>query len=333
MTERDVKGVQLERTEYFRRLLCPLWLRPETALWYAHEAFLARQYLGEFSGPSMEFGCFEGVPSFVMLGGEFNIQFDVYSEVSWNESSHVWKSHADDYYNKADPGPVENVQAATTPSVGFDVGLSWKPAHLIKAARLGIHKRLVDHDPAEPLSMFEADSFETIWAPNLYWLDNFRDVFGELRRILRPGGNLVTPLPSSEALDLMIGRWAGQADPDWIRDLDRGRFANVSRQARSLEDWYEFLEESGFRVQRHDWFLPKLAFEVNDIGMRPMFPVFMRVYETLREDKPEEWLEIKRHWIDTVFHFMSPLCELEWMEKLEIENVWHMFQLTPKGAA
>lgn len=318
------------RKEYLRRLLCPFWLRPESALWYAHEAYLARQYIGpHIRQPSLEFGCMEGVSTFVMLGGEFNPAFDVYSEVTWCRDSISWKSLDDDYYNTTNPGQVEEIDAKVLPDERFEIGLSWKHAHLNKAAKLGIHKRLIEHDPNTPLTMFESQSFATIWAPNLYWVDNLNGAVQELRRVLSNDGRLITALPDTSAPELMVYRFVDQADAEWIKDLDRGRHLNTSRQARSVDEWELFFASQDLRIVRHEMFLPKIVFQVNDIGFRPMFPVFMNIYETLKRQSFSDWHNIKEHWIDTAFHYLAPLCDVEWMEQAGMKKVWHIFELQP----
>src|SRR5262249_15597397 len=157
-----------------------------------------------------------------------------------------------------------------------------------KAGRLGIYERLVQHDPSLPLSPFADRSFATVWASNLYWVENLAGVVQELRRVLRPDGSLVTVLPDKAALDHMLYRFKDRADPEWIKDLARGRYENIARQARDLAGWSHLFREAGLRVARHDRFLPTIVFLVNDLGLRPMFPVLMDIYETLRERAPAD---------------------------------------------
>jgi hypothetical protein len=317
------------RREYLRRLLNLYWLRPESALWYAHEAAAARAYLGDpVPSPSLELACFDGAPTFVMLGGVFGPEFDVYSEVTWSADSIHWKSLKDDYYNVSSqsgaPMPVLERPQAT-----FDFGLTEKQAHADKAARLGLHRRVLTHDPSAPLTMFEPGQLATIWAPNFYWVKDIGAALAEVRRVLRPDGRFVTVLPDVSVLQHLLYRLKDRADAAWIKDLDRGRHDNFARHARDLAGWTDLFAHAGLRVARHDDLIPLPVLKAWDVGLRPMFPVLMHVYEALKARAPDEWLKIKLQWIETADHFLGPLCDLDWMKHLQSEMVWHIFALQP----
>ena len=233
----------MTQKEFFKRLLTPFWLRPESALWYAHEAFLVQEYVGtKLKSPSLELGCMDGTSSFVMLGGEFGTTFDVYKEVSWSRDSVRWKSYEQDYYNTVATSKVDHIDIKTKPTAKFDVGISGKKAHLIKPGRLGIYDELVEHDLNKPLTMLKNEQFATVWAPNFYWIDQLDTLLREVHRILRPDGRLVAVVPDSSALKHMIYQFKDRTDPEWIQDLDRGRYGNIARQARTFDQWSHFFE-------------------------------------------------------------------------------------------
>jgi SAM-dependent methyltransferase len=307
------------RRSLLRRLLGPMWLRPESALWYSHEGAAVRELLRvPLPGPSLEFGCMEGVSSLAMMGGAFPEDFDVYEHVDAAPD-------AEDRFDVS-PGDAEPLALVREPEDRFAVGLSWKQAHLEKAARLRLHERLVLADPNEPQS-FADEAFATIWAPNLYWVDRLADLLlPELRRMLRPDGRLVTVLPDAGALEHSLTRLASGADPVWIAGLDRGRAANIGRQARSAAEWKEVFEGAGLRIERHLPFLPALIFRVNDIGLRPLFPVLMEIRDSL---SPEQLTGVRRDWTELLFTQLAPLCDTEWMAG---PRVWHAFALVPASA-
>lgn len=321
------------RGDLLRRLLTTNWLRPENALWYAHMLEAANRVLGHpIAAPALELGAMDGVATFVMLGGEFAPQFDIYSEVTWTKSSIHWQSLRDDYFNAASmDGAAPPV--VRRPSQVIDVGINWKRAHVDKASRLDLYRRLIECDPNQPMTMLEDESFATIWAPNLYWMDNLSGVLAELRRVLSRRGRLVTIVPDAVQLQHMIYRFADRADVEWLRDLDRGRYENTRRHARSADEWQAVFHGSGFGVTRHERFIPALVNQVYDIGLRPLFPVLMHMHESLRECSAEKLQALKDHWVETMGYFLRPLCDTAWMERIGGEYMWHVFELRRERAA
>ncbi|MDH3974315.1 MAG: hypothetical protein OEV42_08550 [Deltaproteobacteria bacterium] len=316
--------------DIFRRLLTALWLRPERALWDAHELFIVREFLGNnFAQPSLEYGCTDGVPTFIMLGGEFELSFDDYQEVAWDRNA--YKDHSmleSDYFNNFNPDQEKESRIRTFPTSYFECGISWKEAHIKKSERLSIYKRLVCNDLGAPLDMLDDNYFATIFAPNLFWLeeDKLESTIVELKRVLQPEGRIITIFPDASQQNHLFHRFAEVSDTQWINDLDRGIHINLTHHARELDEWEKYFSQKKMRISRHERFIPSLVSEVYQIGFRPMFPVFMNMYEKLRTYSEDEWMDLKKHWIETAYHFFSPMCDTEWME---MENVWHIFELQP----
>lgn len=323
--------MKLSTKDIFLRLLTALWLRPERALWDAHELFIVRDFLGDnFAQPSMEYGCTDGVPTFIMLGGEFEFTFDDYQEVKWDKNS--FKDHSmlsSDYFDQFDSGKKSETRIARLPTNHFEYGISWKDSHIRKSERLSVYNKLVCVELGAPLEQLQDDYFQTIFAPNLFWMGNndLSSTFAELKRVLCHDGRIITIFPDISQKDCLFHRFAEESDVQWINDLDRGMHINLTRQARSLEDWEECFGQYGLCVTRQERFIPSLVSEVYQIGLRPMFPVFMNMYEKLREHSETEWMDLKMHWIDTISHFLSPLCETGWMEEKGMDKVWHIFEL------
>ncbi|MGO6903974.1 methyltransferase type 11, partial [Rhizobium ruizarguesonis] len=61
-------------SENFNQLLNVFWLRPETALWRYLDIEAMRDF--QFIGRSLDFGCGDGLFSFIRAGGEFDPLFD-----------------------------------------------------------------------------------------------------------------------------------------------------------------------------------------------------------------------------------------------------------------
>ena len=312
-----------------QRLLIPLWLRPESALWYAHMLDEAQDFLGSFEHPAMEFGCMDGVNTFVLLDGEFDWSFDVFSDVTWSKSSHKRSTLNDDYFDAVAPTVPTNI--IRKPHKGsFDIGLDWKKNHVVKAERLNIFREFILCDLNKPLDMVNTETLQTIWAPNLYWVNNLLLYIQELHRILYSNGRLITIVPDVKQLEYSFYRFASNETRPWFQDLDRGRNTNYQKTARCYGDGADMFESSGFTVSQHRQFLPSLVGKFYDIGFRPMFPVFMNIHEQLKRSiSSEEFLDLKRHWITTITHFMEPLCDASWMSHME--HLWHIFELKKKA--
>jgi hypothetical protein len=318
----------MTKLDIMQRLLVPLWLRPESAMWYAHMLHEARRMLKDFENPAMEFGCMDGLNTFVLLGGEFEQSFDIFSEVKWDKSSHTRSTLKDDYFDTA--GSLTKDKIIQKPHEGyFDLGLDWKESHIKKAKRLNVFRDHVLCNPNKSLDMIQDKTFQTIWAPNLYWIENLSGLTNELSRILRVNGRIVTIAPGTEQLNHSWYRFADKANKKWLQDLDRGRYENSQKTARTYEDWISFFNSCGLEVSKHRRFIPSIVGEIYDIGFRPMFPVFMNMYEKLKNSiSSSEFLELKQHWIDTISHFLEPLCDTSWMAQME--HLWHIFELKKK---
>ena len=313
-------------TDYLERFLVPYWLRPESALWYAHEAAIVRPRLpSPLPERSLELGCMDGITSYVMLGGAFDPAFDVYSELDASVAEQRSYKPGDDYFDRRREDAASDIRGRA-PRDRFGVGLTWKDRHAEAARELGIHGEVVVDEREAGLSRFDDGEFELVWGPNLYWLDKLEETLAEIRRVLRPDGRLVTVLPDGIAPELMLGRLAGRFDRGWIESLDRGRHANVSRQARRIEEWHELFERVGLAVADHEPYLPSVVLRVHDIGLRPLFPVLIEVYQCLPR---EDLLAVKGHWNELAMELLAPLCRREYPPELGVVDVWHLFELTP----
>jgi hypothetical protein len=312
--------------DIFRRLLTPLWLRPERALWDAHELCTVGRVLGLIQSPSMEYGCTEGTNTFVMLGGEFDLSFDEYDESSLVPGTGT--TLASDYFDVH--SDKKRVGIKKFADQKFDIGVSWRESHIVKSARLGLYEALSCVEIGAPLPMIASDSIRTLWSPNLYWNegDAFLRLLQEHKRVLHDEGQIITILPDEAQRRCQFFPHLSQHPFDSIApSIDRGIHANTTRHAQSYAEWKEFFGSQGLKIEHHEMFLPSLVSQVYQIGFRPMFPVFKQMYDALLKHDISKLLDLKQHWIDTVLHFMLPLCDVEWMKKHGMEYTWHTFVL------
>jgi SAM-dependent methyltransferase len=313
----------IETHEFFKRLLSHNWLRPELALVHAHQLHAVASLLPrKIVQPSLEYGCTDGVCTFVMLGGEADFAYDDYLDISDCPAD----SLADDYFEKA--SEIGNHVVVRPATDHFTYGVSWRGSHLARAARLRLYQGLMERDLGHPLP-FESSSTNTIWAPNLFQVptQQLLPTLQEFQRVLTPDGTIVTILPDLAQSDRDIWRRFPSL-PQEVRDrMDRGISRNLTMNARSDADWRQTFACAGLRVTGHSSFLPKIVSEIYQIGLRPMFPALLEAYSLLRSADLEEFIRIKRRWIDTEYDFLLPMCDVGPEFGVEGELLWHAYRL------
>jgi hypothetical protein len=314
----------------FKYLLQAFWLRPESAMWYAHSLTLAKKYLAQFDSPSLEFGCMDGVNSFIMLGGEFHKDFDVYNEVEWDKDSHKKSTLNNDYFDIFNEDEIVLIEKK--PLHKFDLGIDWKDSHIRKCERLELYNKLQKIDVNYPVFDAQDNHFRTIWAPNIYWMRNLESVIGELARVLNSDGKLITIAPGPMQAEYMFYKYADFSNKEWLQNLDRGRYENSKITGKSLSEWKKLFALKGLSITKHEMFIPEIIAKTYDIGFRPMFPVFMNMYETVKKISPSDLKDLKKHWVDTVYDLAEPLCVTDWIDKKypNAEKAWFIFELKKK---
>ena len=302
-----------------------LWLRPERALWDAHELAAVVQLLGPaFARPALEYGCTDGINTFVMLGGKVGFDFDDYADLLEGQSI---TPHKRDYFETT--GTNVPTPRADETTQRFDVGISWKQSHIEKAARLEIYDKLSVAELGHPIIGYTDGSFETIWSPNLYWNmpDALQAILADHVRLLSSTGRLVTILPIADQADSEFWSKMHFMPSDWFREMDRGIADNLTRNAKSDAEWRDVFRTVGLKVSRHEPFLPEMVGSVYQIGLRPMFPALMEAYKILKTENLQGWREFKQHWIETASHFLLPLCDVSPSTLPGHRPLWHVYEL------
>jgi hypothetical protein len=316
--------------DLFRRLLTPVWLRPERALWDAHELYHVREMLGSrFERPALEYGCTDGINTFVLLGGEFAPDYDDYVDLV---RAREWTSGQSeppdaDYFRVFRPElrAVINKPAHAQ----FDVGVSWQDAHIEKSKRLAIYQELHLIQQNSPMTPLYGWNFRTIWSPNLFWSEpeHLLEILLEHARVLHQDGRILTILPDRAQIEANLLAKLPSLPADWRDAIDRKIGLNLTRNARSDDAWRAFFGQCGLRVSDHAQFLPRIVNDIYQVGFRPMFPVFLQMYSMLKAGSSDDILDVKRHWIDTVYHFLEPLTELGRRDGYAHSALWHLYEL------
>jgi SAM-dependent methyltransferase len=284
-------------------LLSVFWLRPETAMW--RELDIRAMHAFEFRSPSLDLGCGDGIFSFIRAGGRFAETFDAFGAMG----------SLDKFFENVDVFDAFN--ESLRPSIrrpadyGIDCGFDHKQNLLRKSGQLGLYRELKEGDANQKLPF--ADSFfRSVFSNIVYWLDDPKFVAAEIARVLQRGGRACLMLPNSTlpAFSFYNQLYMKSREPQWafLEKLDRGRFADNIRQARSATAWEELFVGAGLKVVQRTSHLSKTIIQIWDIGLRPLFPV---LHKMARFVTTEELPAIKREWVSILRQFAEPLAAMD----------------------
>jgi len=323
-----MKSGAIGRKDLFRRLLGGLWLRPESALWYSHMLYAARKFSAHrLPRPCLDFGCMDGLNSFLLMNGTTPEKFDIFDEVRIAKSDSCSGLVGNDYYDRIKVGTRWEV---TRVRRKFDLGLVWKKSHMTKAGRFGAHKNLFLWKPGSPLRDIPSSSLGGVWAPNLYWMQDLSQILREFARVVRPQGRVVTIGPDASLSENMLARLCKGYDARWLQRLDRGRSENA-KKGKTLEGWNRLFRRSGLQILRHERFLPPAVNLAYEIGLRPMFEALVEMRNLALREFPGKYLSFKRDWIRRLLHLSAPLLR-DSSGASKGGQLWHIFELTPLPA-
>ena len=303
----------------FDELLNAFWLRPETALW--REIDIRAMAPFEFQSPSMDLGCGDGIFSFVRAGGGFDENFDAFRAIAGLDKFFDKVDVFDAFDGSAKPIVIRR------PSYSIDCGFDHKENLLRKAEQLGLYRELKLGD-ANRLLPFPDQSFNSVFSNIVYWLEDPQSAIVEIARVLRPGGHACLMLPNQTLPEFSFYNQlhvkTGNSDWAFLEKLDRGRFTDNIRQARSGEKWETMFGGAGLSVVRHIAHLSKTVVQIWDIGLRPLFPVLCRMAHALA---PDELIKVKCEWVATLRQFLEPLVQMDNQLCQGVEPAFHCYIL------
>lgn len=288
-------------TDFLKEHLNVWWLRPESALWDAVASEAQRRV--SLPSPSLDFGCGNGLYSFIAAGGAFDPDYD-------------WFRHAEtggfargrdiyDVPSRVDAGR----HVARRPRRGFDFGFDHKANLLSQAARLGFYRELRRGDGNARLP-FPDGSLRSVYCNMLYWLDDPASRFRELGRIVAPGGRVVLALQDpSFKRTCESYQWRARKS-ELLRMLNRGR-AETHCWTATASQIKAFGRPAGLRLVDRVGYLCAPVLRFWDVGLRPLSPPLIEMARRLR---PRDRRAVKALWMESA---LPPLREL-----LEVERRW-----------
>ena len=306
-------------TSTLNQLLNVFWLRPETALW--REIDIRAMQSFSFESPSLDIGCGDGIFSFIRAGGKFSSEFDAFQAMSG----------LDKFFEKVDVFDAfnEKVSPAVTqvPEYQIDCAFDHKQNLLNKAAQLGLYGSLKQGDGNQSLPYLD-ESFNSVFSNIIYWLNEPEAVLKEVTRILKPNGRVSLMLPNHSLPEFSFYNqlFVKTGNQQWafLDKLDRGRFSDNIRQAKTRKVWEKIFNDAGLRVVEHKAHLSETVVKTWDIGLRPLFPVLHRMIQAIPSS---ELPEIKNEWIATLRYFLEPLADMDDSLSKNSEPAFHCYIL------
>ena len=305
-----------------KELLNVYWLRPETALWRAIDIEVMKNF--DVCGNSLDLGCGDGILSYIRGGGKFDISFDDYSSIG----------NLDKFYSNNDIHDffIESYQPKIThkPNYKFSTALDHKENLLFKANKLDFYKDIVIHDANKKLP-FDNNHFDSIFSNIVYWLDDPQKSINEIARILNKNGRVALMLPNITMPEFSFynNKFIKTKDShyEFLKFLDRGRYASNIKIAKSFYDWKSIIDNSGLKIVEHKRHLSKTVIQIWDIGLRPLFPVLHKMVNAI-EDR-NKLIDVKMEWIDIFMKFLEPIFDLEIENMLDQneEKAFHFYIL------
>ena len=283
-------------------LLRTFWLRPETALWRALDVQAMEGF--PLEEPSLDFGCGDGLFSFLRAGGRLHPDFDAFESMGHLEG-YFQNQDAFDHCEEGFALPV-----LREPSYRITCALDHKENLLKKTRPLGLYREWFQADGNGTLP-FPDGQFRSLFCNILYWLDQPGAALREFQRVLQPGGRACLFVPNPRFLEasfyLQQGGEHAPAEYAFLSLLDRGRMAEI-RQLHAPAHWEALIAEAGLQVERRTDLLSIPTVQMWDVGLRPLFPPLLRMARGLDR---AALAPIKAEWVDILMKFLAPLMALD----------------------
>lgn len=287
----------MRNNNWLNKFLNVYWLRPENAIWRANNCKAIQDF--DFVQPSLDLSCGDGVFNFMLAGGEFNTEFDIFGATddldNFFENKDIYNSTHDQY----------NPSISTRPNYQITVGTDWKQSLLDKANALNFYDELVKHDNNELLP-FEDNRFKTVFSNSVYWIDNVELHLDEISRVLDShNGQAILILKTKhvrEFLQNLWSEWRETVGEELINMIDRGRSGHYAH-VYTDEGWTQRLNDAGLNVVERRTTATQFHGRMWDVGLRPISPHLIKMAYSLPVDERQQ---IKQEWMDTWQRLLEP---------------------------
>ena len=282
--------------DFLREQLNVWWLRPESALWDSIASHaVARCAMPE---PSLDFGCGNGIYSFVTAGGRFDADYDWFVNANPETDRDMFDAVATDDLARWIVEP---------PARQFTHATDRKGNLLRQALGTGLYRCggfLSDGNRGVPVL---DESYASIFSNMLYWLESRERALREIHRMLRRGGTAVLWLIDESFRTTCESYQWKTLGSAFLRELNGGRAEHI-KWTVSNEAIQALSQQLGFDIVSNDRFLSPWMLKFWDVGLRPLARPLIKMVGLLT---PADRRALKAEWIDTCERLLRPLYETE----------------------
>ena len=212
------------------------------------------------------------------------------------QSNQLLFDGVNDYFSGGDPylyfdkdSILSSFEKTLDKNFSFEWGCDLSKDLVEKAKLLNLYKEVVVHDLSKPLPLPDK-SFSTIYSNVSYWMNDKDTLFSEHKRILKDDGvALMTaqdPIIHEELALTTIARKYSKhlghsSDPEWLKQLDRGRIDQTKGLLLNEEEWRGLFEKSGLEILYFGKFMSRDAYWHYDTDLRETFPSDVNLAQNL----------------------------------------------------
>jgi SAM-dependent methyltransferase len=306
---------------FLKKSLNIYWLRPETAL------LLTLQYdkiknEDLSKGMSLDIGCGDGTFSFLLMGGEFNKNFDDYQSIKVTDEYYDGKDMFD-HFKKEEYFPVIDKR----PDTKIDVAIDFNESMIQKARSLELYNQIIKHDMGTTFP-FSEGTFDTITGFNsLPYSSNLHKTFQEIYRVAKEGSKIYTFLSGDKMKQYRFYNLYKDHHQMWAYYIDRGRrgYGGEGVHLLSYDEYKDIIENAGLSIKKHEYFISTGCYKAWDIGFRLIFPMLKKMLDKVPKS---EVGEVKDFWVEKEYEILSSYLEYETSLKADENCVFHYFVLT-----
>ena len=227
----------------------------------------------EWKDSFSEVGSGDGMFSFIMNGGSFPLSFDRYLLADTKLSDDIYDCHKENVLKtKSCPNKPRLIHS-------FDAKLS----HIRKVQEIGYAKNfsVVSYDklPVKDCSL----DFVFCYTP--HGLKDHRDAIRDIVRVLKNKGRLLILVYDerfkNDFICYRIGKMLKGVVGKYFKNLDSGRYNEITAMSRSRSEWRDLFEENGLFVEDVQSGLSGFAWRVYDIQTRPILKPLIGIFNSL----------------------------------------------------